>query len=258
MLTQGVLPFKLEVTDETITPHAGLAIFGEFMHALGLPGALDRVLPGPGSAAGYLPSQFVTPLFLMLHGGGRALEDLRQIREDAGLRALLKLTEMPSSDATGDWLRRMGKKDGLAALEALNRQMVRRGLNGEDRKDYTLDIDVTRVMAEKQAAAWTYKGERGYAPMVGHLAENGLVIGDEFREGNDAPQSRNLEFIQHCATQLPKGKRIAFLRADSAAYQAAIFNWCDEKGVQFADWGRYGCGGEGGGKGDSRRGLAGA
>ena len=29
MLTQGVLPFKLEVTDETITPHAGLAIFGE-------------------------------------------------------------------------------------------------------------------------------------------------------------------------------------------------------------------------------------
>ena len=106
--------------------------------------------------------------------------------------------------------------------------------DGEDRKDYTLDIDVTLVMAEKQAAAWTYKGERGYAPMVGHLAENGLVIGDEFREGNDAPQSRNLEFIQHCATQLPKGKRIAFLRADSAAYQAAIFNWCDEKGVQFA------------------------
>jgi len=41
------------VTDETITPHAGLAIFGEFMHALGLLGALDRVLPGPGSAAGY-------------------------------------------------------------------------------------------------------------------------------------------------------------------------------------------------------------
>lgn len=66
------------------------------------------------------------------------------------------------------------------------------------------------------------------------MAENGLVIGDEFREGNDAPQSRNLEFIQHCATQLPKGKRIAFLRADSVAYQAAIFNWCDEKGVQFA------------------------
>jgi len=40
------------------------------------------------------------------------------------------------------------------------------------------------------------KGERGYAPMVGHLAENGLVIGDEFREGNDASQSRNLEFMR--------------------------------------------------------------
>jgi len=52
MLTQAVLPFKLEVTDETITPHAGLAIFGEFMHALGLPGALDRVLPWSGECGG--------------------------------------------------------------------------------------------------------------------------------------------------------------------------------------------------------------
>ncbi|MDT8367558.1 MAG: hypothetical protein RRA15_13940 [bacterium] len=27
---------------------------------------------------------------------------------------------------------------------------------------------------------------RGYMPLVGHLAENGLVVFDEFREGNDS------------------------------------------------------------------------
>jgi len=234
MMTQTVLPFKLEITDEKITPHAGLAIFGEFIHALDLPRQLDRVLPGPGSAAGYQPSQFVEPLLLMLHGGGKALEDLRQIRQDVGLCELLRLTQMPSADATGDWLRRMGKNGGLTGLAAMNQQMVRRGLNQEERSDYTLDIDATQIVAEKRDTARTYKGERGYMPMVGHLAENGLVIGDEFREGNDAPQSRNLEFIQYCASQLPKGKRIAFLRADSAAYQAVIFNWCNDNGVQFA------------------------
>jgi hypothetical protein len=52
----------------------------------------------------------------MLAGGGRTLEDLRVLRNDEGLRSLLELEEMPSSDATGDWLRRMGVKEsgGLA------------------------------------------------------------------------------------------------------------------------------------------------
>jgi len=71
-------------------------------------------------------------------------------------------------------------------------------------------------------------------PMVGHLAENGLVIGDEFREGNEAPASRNLEFIKYCVKQMPKGKRINGFRADSAAYQAEIINYCEASGILFA------------------------
>lgn len=80
----------------------------------------------------------------------------------------------------------------------------------------------------------TYKGYTGYMPMVGHLAENGLVIGDEFREGNESPGSRNLEFMKHCEFQLPKGKHIKAFRADSASYQAAIINYCNENGILFA------------------------
>jgi hypothetical protein len=71
-------------------------------------------------------------------------------------------------------------------------------------------------------------------PMVGHLADNGLVVGDEFREGNDSPGARNLEFVKYCERQLPKGKRIRFLRADSAAYQAAVLNHCEQEGMGFA------------------------
>ncbi len=63
--------------------------------------------------------------------------------------------------------------------------------------------------------------------MVGHLAENGLVVGDDFRAGNEAPAARNLEFIKYCERQLPKGKKIEGLRADSASYQAEIINYCN-------------------------------
>ena len=75
-------------------------------------------------------------------------------------------------------------------------------------------------------------------PMIGHLAEAGVVIHDEFREGNIAPASKNLEFIQACETQLPKGHRIAHVRLDSAGYQADIFNYCEETGKTFAIGGR--------------------
>jgi hypothetical protein len=38
---------------------------------------IDRSLPKPGSGAGYMASEYVFPLVLMLNGGGRSLEDMR-------------------------------------------------------------------------------------------------------------------------------------------------------------------------------------
>jgi hypothetical protein len=234
MIKQTVLPFKLEMTRDMITAHAGLALMGEFAVGLGLNEAIDRYLPAPGSGAGYLASEHVFPLVLMLNGGGRKLEDSREIREDVGLRELLHLERMPSSDATGDWFRRSGGNGGMEGLEKVNRKLLKRALKRQKEKGYTLDIDATGIEAEKELAKMTYKGYRGYMPMVGHLAENGLIVGDEFREGNDSPGSRNLEFVKYCERQLPKGKKIKAFRSDSAGYQAKVINYCQEKGVEFA------------------------
>lgn len=236
-MTQSVLPFKLEITDEKLTAHAGLAVLGEFVHATAILREVDKMLKGPGSAAGYKPSQYVEPLMLMLQGGGRSLEDLRVIRNDAALCELMGIGEIPSSDAVGDWLRRQGRGEGLAGLAAVRRLIVRRVLNLSTITDYTLDIDATQIIAEKEGAKITYKGDKGYMPIVGHLAENGLVIGEEFRQGNDAPGARNLAFIKYCKAQMPAGHRIRGLRADSATYQAEVINWCeadDKAQVLFA------------------------
>jgi len=234
MVTKTVLPFKLETTPDTITAHAGLALFGEFCHGLGLPDLIDNHLPLPGSGAGYRPSQFVMPLLLMLNGGGQALEDLRQVRNDTALRALLGLDHIPSSDAVGNWLRRVGIHGGLYGLDQINREVLVRTLRGDGCESYTLDIDATPIEADKKAARMTYKGFRGYMPMVGHLAENGLVVADEFREGNDSPGARNLDFLKRCCRRMPEGKRVGAFRSDSAAYQASVFNYCESEGVGIA------------------------
>jgi transposase len=114
---QTVLPFKLAATDESLTSHGGLALVGEYLRAMGVADLIDHELPHPGSAAGYKPSAHVLPLILMLAGGGRTLEDLRVLRNDEGLRALVQLGDMPSSDATGDWLRRMPDHLPLETIE---------------------------------------------------------------------------------------------------------------------------------------------
>jgi len=85
MINQTVLPSKLEMTKDLITSHAGLALIGEFAVGFGLNKAFDRYLPGPISGVGYLASEHIFPLILMLTGGGRSLEDIREIREDVGL-----------------------------------------------------------------------------------------------------------------------------------------------------------------------------
>lgn len=168
MIEQTVLPFKLAATEDSITAHAGLVLLGEFARGVGLERELDRRLPAPGSAAGYRPSQFVLPLLLLLNGGGQSLEDLRELREDEGLRRLLEWEEIPASDTTGDWLRRMGGGRGLKGAEQVNRALVHRQLRSEARTEYTLDIDATVIEAEKEAAQWSYKGVKGYTPLVGH------------------------------------------------------------------------------------------
>ena len=233
MIHQTVLPFKLEITRDTITSHAGLALLGEFCVGLDFSRVIDRSLPKPGSGAGYMASEYVFPLVLMLNGGGRSLEDMRVIRGDIGLREILPLGHIPSSDATGDWLRRMGEGQGLEGLAAVQRRFLERALKYDETKRYTLDIDATGIEAQKESAVMTYKGFTGYMPIVGTLAENGLVVGDEFREGNQSPGSRNLEFIKYCIQQLPRGKRIKALRADAASYQADIINFCYKEEMEF-------------------------
>jgi hypothetical protein len=128
----------------------------------------------------------------------------------------------------------MGEGSGLEGFAEVHRRFLKRALKYGEVKGYTLDIDATGIEAQKESAVMTYKGFTGYMPIIGTLAENGLVVGDEFREGNQSPGSRNLEFIKYCIQQMPVGKRIRALRADAASYQADIINYCYKEEMEFA------------------------
>ena len=228
MIQQTIFSFKLETTKEVLTARSGLALFAEYNHGIGLRELADKYLPAPGSNRGFKPSVFVNALVLMLQGGGRSLEDIRELKADEGLMKLIDSEDIPNPDTAGDWLRRMGDLEtgqkGLKGLDEVRVAINRRIIKRDDREEYTLDADAMEVVGEKADALYTYKGNKGYMPMAGFLYEIGICIYDEFREGNVAPAYGQAGFYEECKKRMPGGKRIGFYRADSASYQVELIN----------------------------------
>src|SRR5258708_3029970 len=141
-LQQTLLPIKLEKSEERLTSLAG-AIGGE-----GVAGG-----EGVWAAWGWVVSQrggggYVRRLVGVLEGGGRRLEDVRELRAEEEVLGRLGLEALPSADALGDWLRRMGSR-GVEALGQLNRELVAGTLEAAP-VELTLDVDATIIEAEKQ------------------------------------------------------------------------------------------------------------
>ena len=237
MVQQTVFPFKIEMAKERLTAHGGLALMAEFNHGIGLRELTDQYLPGPGSNRGFDPSVIVDAVVLMLQGGGRSLEDLRELKNEEGLMKLIGRDEIPEPDTVGDWLRRMGDpKRGEPGLEGLDRvrgKINERILRRDGIKEYTLDADATEIIGEKADALFTYNWNKGYMPVAGFLYETPVCLYDEFREGNVAPAFGQKEFYLQCKKRMPVGKRIGSYRADSASYQAGLFNQLEEDGVKY-------------------------
>jgi len=238
MIRQTVLGFKIESTQEQLTAHGGLALLAEYNRGLGLRPLSDQHLPAPGSNRGYTPSAFVESLTLMLQAGGQTLEDLRELGQESALMQLVGQEMIPDPDTVGDWLRRTGDPQtgqaGLHGLGQIRDLLNQRILRHDGIGAYTLDADAMQIEAEKQEAAFTYQGEKGYMPMLGFLFETPVCLAEEFREGRVSPGSGQLSFYRDCRTRMPSGKRIAYYRADSASYQAELINALESDGVVWA------------------------
>lgn len=229
-MTQTILNFDLSTTSEQLTPRAGTIILGEYIKGLGLEKLCNNNLPLPLNHKGYNPFNFVYPLVLMLHSGGRFIDDIKEIKIDKALKQSLNIKNIPTPSAIIKWLKRTGLA-GVYGLEKINKTLLERYLKRVN-EDLILDIDATVIEAHKSTSKYTYKMIPGYTPMIGHL-NGGYVIASEFRDGNIAPADTNLEFVKKCIKQLPKDKKLSWLRADSATYQAEVFNYCEENSINF-------------------------
>lgn len=228
-----MLPYKFDTTNDLLTSRAGLLSIAQLMETLNQAERIDQHFPLPKSNRGYKPSTFIKTLILMQHEGSFHLDDIRHLQEDEALRTVLNLDKLPSATTLGDWLRRMGKVPSIEdAWVAINQAVLQSALHRC--KEVTLDIDATEIIADKTSAQWTYNKNKGFMPMVGHIAQTGQIVAVDFREGNVPPAQDNLAFIRQCQQSLPEGCTLNALRIDSAGYQTKIIAYCDEHGIEYA------------------------
>lgn len=232
-MTKREQEFKLEFSGkEEITRNAGLGLYGQMYRSVGVETAVEGSFCRPGSGNGYEANEYIKPLVLMFLGGGRYIEDIRQIGADKGLCRMSKISKIPSADAVGDWLGR-GWRKKISNLKEVHDNLsisVVRKSEGE----MTLDIDATEIIAWKREAAITYKFNKGYMPMLGFIAELGLCVGYEFREGNEPPNVRNYEFAKGVIEFIEGiGKQVDKFRSDSAAYIGKLMNYLNKKTISY-------------------------
>jgi hypothetical protein len=236
---------------EEVTPHAGVALLVELGRRSGVMAAAAKYLPPKKSAKGLGQDQMVESFVLLSALGGDCLDDFEGLRRDYGLRALLGYT-LPAAATARQWLDRFHEEAlvrerpqqgsfippesrWLAGLRAVVRHTVRAYVATQQPGPVvTLDVDAHLVESAKRTALPTYEGFRGYQPLLVQWAEAGLVLADEFRDGN-VPASRNIrELVDEAYDSLPAGEWQVQVRSDAAAYEQAVLDHWAGRGWRFA------------------------
>ena len=230
-LHQTNVDFQLAETKETITSKSGLAVIQELALSLGVVKTIANELPAPGSNRGFRPEEYVMPLVLMFCGGGRTMEEIREIEQDEGLRSLCQYERIPSPDAIGQWIR---KAKNLVGLKLVNRHLVRQVLAQTKETDFTLDTDATYMETDKDCAERNYDGVKSFSVLMSFLAEVDLCLCCEYRNGNVSPATRIKEELAYADKELKRnGKRLAYFRSDSAGYTSEVINYCGAHKITF-------------------------
>ena len=239
--------------EEVSTPHAGVAGLIELGRQSNVIPAAEKYLPAKQSPKGLSQGQMVEAFVILSALGGECLDDFTHLRGDAGLGTLLGYT-LPAAATARQWLDRFheealladrpvqgsfipAESRWLAALGAVVEHSVRTYVSGvQPGPEVTLDVDAHLVESSKAEALMTYEGFRGYQPMLVAWAETGLVLADEFRDGNVPASVGIKDVVDRAYGSLPAregGWQVA-VRSDSAAYEQEILDHWAQRGWRFA------------------------
>ena len=236
--------------DEGVTAYAGLPVVVEAWYAFGMDRACRKHLRLRERQKGLSDWEWAEVVTMLLMAGGRYVEDVEPLKHDAGLkrvwpligkataRSLLNYLHRfhdPGSSKAVQGRARIAKESaGLSGLGKVNRHLIGHLQGRVPQAEATIDIDASVHESQKKEALWTYEGVRGYQPVIAYWAEQGVILTDQFRDGNVPAGMGNRGLVQQALAVLPEGVQVRRVRGDSALYEQEVLRWLDGEGVEFA------------------------
>jgi len=269
-MAQGVLPFQYEIEkrDGGLTGLAGLPLYLEFAHVMGLRRLIAAHVQASGVDQGWTDDQMIMALVLLNLAGGECVDDVGRLEGDEGFCRLLRELEycgwtrserralarrwrkrrtrtFPSPTAVRDYLERFHTREQedlrephtafipepsrlLAGLARLNGAFATAVQRRSPEKTATLDMDATLVETFKKAALYCYKKFKAYQPLNIYWAEKELMLFSEFRDGNVPAGYDLLRPFKQALEFVPAGVGTVYLRSDTAGYLVDLLKYCAE------------------------------
>jgi hypothetical protein len=237
--------------EEVVTPWAGASTLVEAYRRYGIEDAVDRSLPKKKTTKGLTQGQMTESFILLSALGGECVEDMEKLRQDKGLEALLGY-QIPAAETARQWLDKFhdeGLMFGqpqqgtfipvesalLAGLREPNRQVIWSYIEKmKPGQEITLDVDAHLVETNKANAFYSYNGKKAFQPIEVEWAETGLVLAEEFRQGNVLAGTDMKRVVDEAFDILPRGEWQVKVRSDSAAYQQDVLDHWHQRKWHFA------------------------
>jgi hypothetical protein len=199
----------LDITfsEERISAHAGLELFGCYVRSLDLGRRLRRALGAHGLEGDYGIVGRVFALVALTLIGGRRISHLSFLSSDPVVLRFAGLRRLPTDRSLAQWLKRFGDR-ALLALETLIRDLVQEQIERSALRRITIDLDgtVLRTGAKVEGAARGFNPHHpkdcSYYPLTAHVAQLGQILRVWNRPGNVNDSHNAVGFLRGIFTDL--------------------------------------------------------
>jgi hypothetical protein len=229
-------------SEERISAHGGLEIFGRFLVAIDFPGRLRRAWRDLRCEGDYGARRFVLCLVGLLLVGGRRITHLRVMERDPVFLRFAGLHRLPADRTLVRWMKRL-PFPALERLATVIRDLVYDTIVWAGLSRLTIDADgtVLRTGLQVENAERGYNPhhpkDKSYYPLTAHLAQTGQILRVMNRPGNVNDSTQAASFLRIVIGELRErfSRRMPIeLRLDGGFFYPEVLRFLVEEALGFA------------------------
>ncbi len=233
---------RIQFSEEEISAHGGLEVFGRFLRAIDLRGRLQSAFRGLGCEGDYGAVRFVRCVVGLLLVGGRRISHLRVLERDPVFLRFAGLKRLPADRTLVRWMKGLAFPV-LERLATVVRDLVYDTVVWAGLSRLTVDLDGTvlrtGLFVEGAARGFNphHPKDKSYYPLTAHLAQTGQILRLVNRPGDVNDSTGAAGFLRVVIGELRErfGRRRPLeVRLDGGFFYPEVLRFLVGEGLAFA------------------------